>query len=80
VERIKLRGPARVPATVGFMRLLRLDAHFECDETGIASTADSNAGPYAYIPDWSTTSGSDVSRFPCGIDRDASVRPAAAQM
>ena len=62
------------------MRWLRLDAYVERAETGIASTADSNAtnntegvlrlprdetvgsiaGPYAYVLDWSTTSGSDV--------------------
>jgi hypothetical protein len=75
------------------MRSLRPDAYFERAETGIASTADSNAtnntegelplprhetvwgsiaGPYAYIPEWSTISGSDVSRLPCAIDRDTS--------
>ena len=35
--------PARYPQPVGVMRLLRPDASFERAETGVASTADSNA-------------------------------------
>lgn len=40
---MKLRGRRGYPHLVGLMRWLRLDAYFERAETGIASTADSNA-------------------------------------